>query len=141
MTKLQKETSKADFDLYKREINKWLTFFGIKDYELLFAHDNQSDEDLGWLDVDRDSYTAIFGLTKDWSGEPFGVTTNRIKRLAFHECCELLLFPLVDVAGKRFIMPKMIEQEKHRIISLLGNTLFTMYLKGMIKIEKELKIT
>ena len=61
-------------------------------------------------------------LSKTWDNvEP---TDFEIRKSAFHEACEVLLYPLRYLAEARFLTDSEIDPEVHNVIRTLENVLF-----------------
>jgi len=120
-------TTKADFELYKKEADKWVDFFQLRSWHVNYDHAEPPD-DLdgcwGWCETAWKDRVCTLGLSLDWKESK--VTKERIKIMAFHEVCELLLSrlrieALVDVSEVR--RDEIIEQT-HAIIRRLEHAVF-----------------
>ena len=114
------KTTKKDFKEFKAECEKWVGYFGIKDWEITYRSDNDGDC-RGSCASDYASRIAIIALGREFSDIPERL---EIKKVAFHEVCELLLSPLRLQGEDRFVTKNEMESSRHRIIRVLENTLF-----------------
>ena len=111
--------------MFKKEAQKWLDYFGMKDWSIYYAQEK--------LDGIRAqcSFNCVGGvatliLNTSWDEKDDSFVTNKIvKRTAFHEVCELLLGRLNNMASQRFNLDEMsVEEEIHRIIRILENSVW-----------------
>lgn len=122
------ETSKRDFELFKKEFMKWYEIFGLMHVEVLFQHkfadDDEDDAQDCYAYTTFDSVGMVSGvvLIKEWDDTK--PTKYLIKKTAFHECMEVFLFHLRDCANSRFIEPREIGEEFHRVIRTMEAVVF-----------------
>ena len=110
--------TKKDFLLFQKEVRKWVDFFGLKQWELHFLHEEIGDRAQVWFsDI---SGIATFKLCK--FSEDL-MPPNMIRRTAFHEVCELLMVPLTSLTLKWYSQDVM-QARVHDIIRRLENTVF-----------------
>ena len=112
------KTTKKDFADFKKECEKWIAYFGLIDWQVHFDHEERND-----------CRAAIY---YDCSGKVCTITLNTIwthsapggmKKLAFHEVCELLLGPLSEHAGAVY-NHGIVQEQVHTVIRRLENTIF-----------------
>ena len=122
MSKVYK-TTKKDFEEFEAECRKWIDFFGMKDWDFFFYH-----EDPVWTkdcraacSTDYCGKLASLFLSPEWSARPI---KNEVKKVAFHEVCETLTSQLVALAESRFVCQDEINVANHYIIRVLENTIF-----------------
>jgi len=119
------KTTKAHFDIFKKECSKWIKYFGLLDWEINLYHKKLDEED-------KDSMAITSCYNK---GKRSDITLNiewdedkpseiEIKKCAFHEICEVLYYPIAFMAEARFLADGEIETETHRLIRILENTVF-----------------
>ena len=114
-------TTRADFELFKRECGKWVRYFGLTEWQIDYEHDGAVGERAAcatWLT----SKSATLSLNKDWETDE--VTDERVQLSAFHEVCELLITPLDSNAKCRYIAESEITEARHGIIRRLENTIY-----------------
>lgn len=122
---MQKEINKTtenDFKLLEKEGKKWIAFFGLKGWEINFLHKNDDLDSLGYTKFNYTNRIADVVLCKDWGKRK--VTEKEIKKTAFHEICEVLMYRLRYIAESRFITDVETNEEIHNIIRILENTIF-----------------
>ncbi len=122
------KTTKKDFQIYQEEANKWIEFFGLKDWCITFQHKEQDDllsENSGWAEVDVDSHMACISLNKTWIDDKELHTEESIRFIAFHEASEVLLAEMDYLARQRFNLDeKTIDTVRHAVIHRLENSLY-----------------
>jgi len=129
MTGIMK-TTKADFELFCREAEKWIEIFGLKDWEVKFNHLKGNGQDYAVCSTNPDGRTAKIELYKTWPEPDIKKTENEIKTSAFHEVCHIFLETLVSCARARFIMSHELEEAGHGIIRTLEKVLYPKYEKA-----------
>jgi len=113
------------FEIFKKEIYKWIDIFGLKNWEISIKHKKLPSEDRAETITRVVDRIASIVLNEQWLIEP---TENNIKKTAFHEICEVLLaridFCMVDAVRRD-------EQHeaRHELIRILENILFPIYLE------------
>lgn len=115
-------TTKAHFEIFKKECRYWIQRLGLTDWEIEFKHNNEDKESFCNCRPFLLSRSAVLTLTKDW--EDFKLTNYLVRRYAFHEVCELLMGRLDHIAEARFVRKEEIEEERHAIIRRLENAFF-----------------
>ncbi len=120
------KTTKKHFEIFKKECAKWIEFFGLKDWEIGYHH-QEDDDTLASLKYDLSGGWATIYLATEWERkEP---TILEVKECAFHEVCELLLARIRTLAMYRFTTRDEIEEATHGIIRRMENSVFEK-LKG-----------
>ena len=110
-------TTLKDFELFKRECNKWIYRLGLHDWEITFFH-----EPLDGYDAEITSYLkakeAVIRFSKTINIQT--ATRNmQIKRDAQHEIFHLLLENLYHYARDRYFLEDVYRIEEHIIIHRL----------------------
>ena len=115
------KTSKSDFEVFKKKCKKWIEFFGLKGWEIDFAHKDMGDSlaccSMGALE--NRSVTII--LSTKWDIRP---SVKELGITAFHEVCELLLMRLRVLCTYRYTTELEIKEEIHTLIRTLENVLY-----------------
>ena len=119
------ETTKKDFELFKKEFLKWINFFGLLNWRLFFYHEKTDEDSFAIITCETENRVAGVTLNKIFPAEDY--FPENIKMVAFHEVCELLLSDISDLAKSRFINETDIDTEIHRIIRTLENTVFKIH--------------
>jgi hypothetical protein len=118
------KTTVADFNLYKKECEKWIRKLNISGWYIDYEWRDMSDDEgydafCKYLLEDRN---ITLGLAKEISKERY--SKGYIRRLAFHEVGELLLTRLSAYGGARFISEHMTNEARHEVIHNLERALF-----------------
>lgn len=112
------KTTKKDFNEFKAECEKWIEYFGLKDWEIyIYRKDMEARADVLF---NMSSRMANICLSNETSHTP---DKYEIRRCGFHEVCELLLAPLSDVS-QEYISRTEHDRRIHNIIRRLENTIF-----------------
>lgn len=110
-----------DFKVFKAEAEKWIEYFGLKDWNCSIVHGRTESSDAA-ADCGMDGEARLSSITFDKQIEP-RPKKNEIKYYAFHEVCHLLLSGLSKYARTLF-RDTLITEEEHKIIQILTNTVF-----------------
>jgi len=124
------ETTAEHFAAFKDECQRWIKYFGLTEWEVVFAHEDVDDHTRADITTTQSARIAKIRLSKNWSNNPDGILCEQtVRKSAFHEVCELLLSEINLIASCRFGYDEIdLEAAKHAIIRRLENTLF----KGVI---------
>lgn len=114
------KTTETDFEIFKKSVIFWMSYFGLKSYEPIFRHDDRHHGTLATLEAETGSRNAVFTLKVKW---PFPATTSEIKKCAFHETCELLLHELREAIDAR-VPRRDTDDLVHTVIRQLENSVF-----------------
>ena len=131
-------TTKKHFELFQKECKKWISFFNLLSWEIVIKHvdfvdiygDIQpNDTILSWCEPHYGSRYATIYLSIDWCG--VDITTEALKKAAFHEVCELLLYRLREMSNMSSISYRAeeVDAETHAVIRTLENTIFEQHNK------------
>ena len=86
------KTTKKDFALFHDAVSECLSFFGISEYETTVYH-RKSPGARATCEVDSENMLCGIEFSTEWNYKP---DKKEIQRCAFHEVCELMLYPLGD---------------------------------------------
>lgn len=121
---LEIETTNDQFEMFQEEVHYWLDYLGMKDWEIFFKH-KHSDEYRAQVWFDDSGKIATFILAKKWDREvDEEIFDKEIKKVAFHEVCELLLGPLHILAKERTFSEHQLVTEIHKVVRILENTFY-----------------
>lgn len=112
------KTTKKDFEEFKKECEYWIEYFYLRDWEVIYQHvkiDSRAE-----IRYSMASRITNLKLAIEWSDAPY---KNEIKKVAFHEVCELLLAPLTDIVQNSAAMD-INDRMVHMVIRRLENTIF-----------------
>ncbi|KKL68772.1 hypothetical protein LCGC14_2121660 [marine sediment metagenome] len=115
------KTTIKDFELFKQECQKWINYFGLKEWRVDYAHDSLSENTVAELAWDMSNMTALISLNVVMDKDSY---CNILPISPFHEICELLLTKLRTSGKSRFLNPDEIEEHNHEIVRILENTIF-----------------
>lgn len=112
-------TTKADFDYFKKRCIHWAKEFGLNEWEFVFEHVALDLNSQARWEVSPEGKWCIITLDVEWS------TTEKkrkqsLNRIAFHEICEVSLYPLRRWAGK-LINIELLNEETHTIVRRMEN--------------------
>lgn len=118
------ELTDKDFQCFKDEANHWIRFFGLLDWRVDYSFEKLN----GCYAEIRSNFQgkcATIALDRFPEEE---LSTDQIRKSAFHEVCELLLRELCNVALNDEIpyeeREKLTEIAAHGVIRRLENTVF-----------------
>ncbi len=108
---------------FKKEVNRFLEFHGLVDYEIYF----EKEEDItnrASCSVQSPNRIATFRYEENWLKETNDL--NDISKTCYHEVLELLFSKLRDFAVNREITvtQREVDDEVHKIIRILENKYF-----------------
>lgn len=111
------------FKLFQKECQKWIDIFGLKGWTIYYSFENLENT----FAECRCSYrgrVATLVLSKNgYSYKEHLTAEQSVKKSALHECLELLLSPLGDIAEDRTWCAAEYEKEKHCVIRTFENLL------------------
>jgi len=113
---------KQHYEVYKKEVKRWLKVFGLVGWRVYFRHEDIGHDILGMCTYDLKARNACFWINELWPETDPSV--HNVKRTAFHEVCELLFARLNILAMSRFVVEDEIEEERHNLIRKLETVVF-----------------
>jgi hypothetical protein len=125
MNKKSNHTTRQHFDVFKAECKKWLDYFGLKGWQIDYLHDKAEGNRacVGWKITGRVATITLATEWEDWRSVP--ITDDEIRRVAFHEVCELLLSRMTMMAKNKIANHEdAVDEESHVIIRTLENVVF-----------------
>ena len=116
-------TTKADFELFKKESLKWIDRLGLHGWSYVFYHSDLSKvADLEDSNAVNTAYykakTAVLRLNKSFN-ELDKTKNQMIRDCANHEVLHILLSDLSTMAFSRSIDPEIYNAEEHAVINRL----------------------
>ena len=122
------KTTKKHFDIFKKECEYWLKFYGVTGWEICFYH-----EDLGGERAAMAMYSMgdrNSGLLLAKNDYPDEIITERnfteeLKVIAHHEVCELILGRINEFAKLPYgVSDKLLEDARHEVIMRLQDSVY-----------------
>lgn len=110
------------FEVFKEEFEYWVEVYGLRGWEITYWLTEVDDQARAQCHSDQTGRVIVAVLGKTWQAtEP---TEYEIRRSAFHECSELFLAKINDIARSRTVTAPAIEEEIHNIIRTLENIMW-----------------
>ena len=114
------KTNSKHFRLYRETARKWISVFGLTDWDVDFYHIEDEDCMSSCLGNSQ-AGSASLRFSKEWGEVP--ITDVEIRRTALHEVLELLLLKYRTEAMNRYSTEERIDTESHAVIQRLINVL------------------
>ena len=114
------KTTKKDFAEFKHECLKWIEYFGLIDWEVIIEHSSEVEDTRGSCHWHETGRTATIVLERTWKHLP---EKNEIKKVAFHEVCELMLARARNMSAI-YCSQSIIDEVMHEVIRRLENSVF-----------------
>lgn len=120
------KTTKKQFDYFKQRCLYWRDKLGLRGWCLTFKYGTDDDDQYyAHYAMDGGARNIIVSFTSEWAEEDnLSLNNTNIDRVAFHECCEMLIQELANVALDRGASPDYITDLKHGIVRTLENLLY-----------------
>lgn len=135
------KTTPEHFELFKQEAEKWIDFYGLKDWRFCFYHEEGLENSAASYGYNIQGRIVSIYLEPDWQHQE--ITEEQLKRSAFHEVTHILLARLREMALNRVAFEVDIDEEIHSIIRTLEKVLFGREERGeefrRLEIEEELR--
>lgn len=121
------KTTKSEFEIFKKEVFKWQSYFGLINWQIYVLH--EKIDSFGNCMVDIPGKVSSIRLNTELSEADYIV--RDIRRTAFHEVCELMLWPLGNQACGMY-PHKFVDEATHDIIRRLEHTIFLNIKPGVV---------
>lgn len=121
---MKKKTTRAQFNLFINECNKWIAYFGLSEWELSYMLGGVDKGNIAECYTTYTGKTVALKLVKETEPGVDMFNDEEIKSSAFHEVCELLLAPFNMNAKFRFVNEVDIDEARHSAIQRLSNTIY-----------------
>ena len=116
-----KKTTDEDFKIFKEEARKWIEVFGLYGWHVFFYHVVLDEfEDCATCSIDLMDRICTIRLNKDWEE----ATVKEIRRVAFHEVCELLFARIEEISNGRGYNSIDAREEVHNLINTLEKVIY-----------------
>ncbi len=117
-------TNKKHFEVFRKEVLKWIHVFGLLDWDVIVEHGGVDDDNnAAECAYNITAKSAIIRLSKTFT-KTEGFTLQDLREAAAHEVCELLLCHFGYLAESRYTTYEQIETVRHSLIARLLNYLF-----------------
>lgn len=116
------KTTETHFALFRKHCQKFIDQFGLRQYEVTHTH-KRDMEAVSNCFVDPESAIVIMNFASDW-GMLTPLDEKAIKRAAFHEVMELLLWELRQ-AMRAFFSEEVVNKKIHAVIRTWENVHLT----------------
>jgi len=113
------------FSKFKKFCLKWQRYFNLLSWEITIHDPEKDDDNRAETYINPQGRIADIYISTQW--DHCKPTDEALELVAFHEMCEVLLFPL-GLLGTYYCNKNMVEKETHIIIKVLENTI----LKGRL---------
>ena len=120
-------TTPEHFEIFKAEFLRWVTILGLTDWELFFKHTNPPEDSRAYIGYTTTYRCATVYLSPIWENFDEPPTDEQVRKVAFHEACELLLARLNILAQDRYLRHGEVTEAIHAVIRVMENVLFPMY--------------
>lgn len=115
-----KKTTKKQFEIFKKECKRWITFFGLTEWRIYYYHEDIGDN-FGERRADISAMNASIVLNTNFPDEE--ISKQDIKKTAFHEICELMLSE-ESACLQAILSQSEVSRINHTIIRRLENSVF-----------------
>lgn len=114
-------TTAKHFACFKKECERWIDRYGLKDWHIYFEHCEIEDRPRAnaMSETDLGNRLARIILNDKW--EDLEPTRALLQNAAYHEVCHILLCRLTELALSREVFKVDIEDEIHIVIRRLEN--------------------
>ena len=117
------KTTKKDFEIFKKECQKWIEILGLKDWHFWFEHAETGENCIAQYEDEPIGRSCVTYFTTGLSEK---LSIHDIKSAAFHEMIELYLNDLRKMAMEKFSYNE-VDKATHRIVRMLEHVLFPKY--------------
>ena len=121
------KTTKKDFELFKRECERWVEIMGMFGWRFHYQHKDHENHRVFayciWPDEAADRVFTL-GLSVHLDRKP---SNHDIRKAAFHEVMEAFLFRISFLGGCRYLQPEEIPEERHNLIITLEKVLWKVW--------------
>ena len=107
-----------DFQLFKKECNKWINKFELHDWDIVYEFTRNSG-DAGGCSTKYEDCQAIIKFDMEFVDGHLISKSTHIKEIAKHEMIELMLAPINILGKSRVFDETEFNHQRHRIIMKL----------------------
>jgi hypothetical protein len=120
---MTRNTTVKEFELFKSECLKWIDYFGLKDWKIDFLHEELKSESYAECRVEGISSRNVV-LCFNTKCSEYDRKCLNIRKTAFHEVWELILWPLQYIGTCRYVQPEEFTTAVHSVIRTMENTIY-----------------
>ena len=126
-----KKITPKHFSTFKQEVLFWVDYFGLKDWTVEFEN-KDLDQNRANCNCNINAHRCLICLNVEFD---INLDDFQLRKSAFHEVCEMFLWRLGNLAcsGNSH---NQVDDETHKIIITLENTVFTDSYKKRFKTQK-----
>jgi len=117
------KTTKKDFEMFKKECQKWIDILGLKDWHIWYEHEQTDENCIAQYAEDPQARSLTIWFT---TGLHSPLTEHDIKSTAFHEIMEVYMVDLRRMALESNSF-KSVDEAMHKVVRMLENVLFPKY--------------
>jgi len=117
------QISNDEFALFEGSVKWFQKYYGLTNYEI-YCNLQSCKGNRGACEVDLHSRIAGIALNKRYPIADNDNLVEDIKKCAFHEIYEVMLWRLEELATEKTTTPKQLEDARHEIIRIHENTVF-----------------
>jgi len=114
-------TTAKHFEIFKREVDKWLDILSLKRWEIRFEHHDLKDNHLAETQANAENMIAFIRLNTIWEGTP--ISNQAVKNSAKHEAMHIFMAKYRYLARHRSTYMGEIDEEEHGIVEVLVKVL------------------
>ena len=109
------------FETFKKECEKWIDFYGLKDYEWFFTH-KKDEENRASFSCNWAGRQYHISLSTEWNMEK--ITKKGLCLVAFHEVTEAGLIAELRRMARYAFNQEEIDRASHETVRRLENSVF-----------------
>ena len=117
--KASPKTTGRQFQLFKTECQRWQKEWGLLEWSLNFEHGKPRRTEMASCEPCFGSREAYLKLSVDWSDLAHPPTDENVRETAKHEMIHLLIAPLEDAVGQRYITKEVANDVGHAVLQRL----------------------
>ena len=108
-----------DFELYKKEVLKWMDEFKIGGWEVHFGIDEKDEENIAGSEWSLKSKIVTFNICRDWRNNL--LNTYEIKKSTLHEVLHLAIAKITTMAVRRYVNRDQVDEAEEEAVNTLIN--------------------
>lgn len=116
-------TTDEHFEIFKTECRKWVNILGLMGWEIFYSHKPVKESSRANASYHVMGRIATLNLEPVWKDSDVS-SDDEIRRIAFHEVCEVLMARIAIIGKDRYISESEIDEEVHNVIRTLENVLW-----------------